>query len=313
MALDKEESFTASSSPITQATDSQSTETIGLRARHLSEKQFETRSTKIVNSINKKVLQASEKGLWRVQVKLPNNLWTSDGENQRRLLKRLKEGDLAAWIKSSSSSVVISVSWSQYDLEHQEQIQEELEVSEKFENEKLIEDKNQESYIRQISERSEPSPFKLLPYTEVDNETTTGREESSDFENESKQKKKENKLKKQVEKEEFRRMKQQNREAKLREREPIKQARKEEKLRMKQIMKEKRKEAKKNHDLQKLKELRQQKKLAKQKRKEEIKKNKGGKKKNQEKKKNESSSSEEERTWSHSDLSSSSDSDTNSD
>jgi len=314
VALDNEEvqsSITTTTQASSQPTEPQNLneniETIGYRARQLCEKHFETKSTKIVNSINKRVLQASGKGLWRVQVKLPNTLWTSDKENQRRILLKLKEGDLAAWIKTSPSSVIVSVSWSQYDLEHPAQTQEDFESSENNEKDKIsIEEKSLEPNFGHISERNESAPANIQLFNEIDNDPSGERDESSEID---KEKKKERKLKKQLEKEEFKRLKQQKREAKLKDREIIKQSRKGDRARLKQMMKEKKKEGKKKEDIQKLKELRQQKKLAKQKRKEE--KNKGGKKKNQEKKSElSSSSSEDERT---SDLSASSDSESQSD
>jgi len=306
MALDKEETITPyvdattqTTTTTTQTTEPQTNETIGSRARQLSEKHFETKSSKIVNSIIKRVLQASGKGLWRVQVKLPNNLWTSDKENQRRLLQRLKEVDLAAWIKSTPTSVLVSVSWSQYDLEHPIQAQEDLEASENVENEKSFEDRTPESILNYVTERNESAPPKLQSFREFESETNE-REESSEID------KKERKLKRLIEKEQIQKLRQEKKEARQKEIEATKQARKEERMRLKQTMKEKRKEGKK-------KEERKQKKLSKQKEKEERK-NKGGKKKNKEKKKSETSSSEDERTWSHSDLSAtSSDSETNSD
>jgi hypothetical protein len=213
-------------------------------------------------------------------VKLPSNLWTTDKENQRRLLQKLREGDLAAWVKATSDSVIVSVSWSQFDLEHPGQEHDDVFSGE---NEKVEERKNPLELIYQSDKTESPVVNNNLFHPVVfDNERTGGEDGSSEADEKYQKKKKstEKKLKKQLEKEEVRKLKQLRREMKLKEKKAIKEARsKEEKARLKQAWKEKKKNQnpKKKEDLQRLKEIRQQKKLAKLKKKEE-KNNKGEKK-----------------------------------
>jgi hypothetical protein len=313
MTYDKEES---SQSLIThtnsQVIDSNLKGSIGNRARQSSEKNFEAKSAKILNGLHKRILLASSKGLWRVQIPLPRSTWTLDKENQRRLLERLKEGEVAAWINPTPTSIVIIVSWSQPDIERsgEEKCPYVFEKAEVEEKEIKIQDKDSDLLTR---ENKDPLVLALLPATSFETEGTGDEDASSENEVDKKKAKKlaEKRSKKMQDKEEFRRLKLENKEAKQREKAALKQSRKEERLRLKEKKKE---NLKKKEDKLRKKELREEKRLAKEKKK-DGKKDKP-KKKGQEKKKKESSSSsscEEERTWSQSDLSGSSDSECSSD